>query len=62
MAEQAPTAPGAPVALALPPVDPSAFKLIGHDYQTQDLRAKVTGQARYAEDFRAEGMLFCKLM
>jgi CO/xanthine dehydrogenase Mo-binding subunit len=24
--------------------------------------AKVTGKARYAEDFRAEGMLFCKLM
>jgi CO/xanthine dehydrogenase Mo-binding subunit len=36
--------------------------LIGHDYQTQDLLAKVMGQAKYAEDFRAEGMLFCKLM
>ena len=24
--------------------------------------AKVTGQAKYAEDFRAEGMLFCKLL
>ena len=24
--------------------------------------AKVTGRARYAEDFRAEGMLFCKLL
>jgi xanthine dehydrogenase molybdenum-binding subunit len=26
------------------------------------LYAKVTGQAKYAEDFRAEGMLFCKLL
>ena len=24
--------------------------------------AKVTGRARYAEDFRADGMLFCKLL
>ena len=29
---------------------------------TPDLYAKVTGQAKYAEDFRAEGMLFCKLL
>jgi xanthine dehydrogenase molybdenum-binding subunit len=37
-------------------------KLIGKNYQTPDLYAKVTGQAKYAEDFRAEGMLFCKLL
>jgi CO/xanthine dehydrogenase Mo-binding subunit len=37
-------------------------KLIGADYTTPDLLAKVTGRARYAEDFRAEGMLFCKLL
>ena len=37
-------------------------KLIGKDYTTADLYAKVTGQAKYAEDFRAEGMLFCKLL
>jgi CO/xanthine dehydrogenase Mo-binding subunit len=43
-------------------VDPSKFKLIGQNYTTQDLHAKVTGQAKYAEDFRAEGMLFAKLM
>ena len=36
------------------------FKLIGKNYQTPDLVAKVTGRAKYAEDFRAEGMLFCK--
>src|ERR1700681_908481 len=38
------------------------YKLIGKDYQTADLLAKVTGKAKYAEDFRAEGMLFCKLL
>ena len=37
-------------------------KLIGKDYQTPDLYAKVTGQAKYAEDYRADGMLFCKLL
>src|SRR5271155_2954978 len=37
-------------------------KLIGKNYQTPDLIAKVTGRAKYAEDFRAEGMLFCKLL
>ena len=49
-------------AQTFPPVDPSKFKLIGQNYITQDLMAKVTGRAKYAEDFRAEGMLFCKLM
>lgn len=38
------------------------YKLIGKDYSTSDLVAKVTGQAKYAEDFRAEGMLFCRLV
>ena len=38
------------------------YKLIGKNYVTADLHAKVTGQAKYAEDFRAEGMLFCKLL
>jgi CO/xanthine dehydrogenase Mo-binding subunit len=38
------------------------YKLIGKDYVTADLHAKVTGKAKYAEDFRAEGMLFCKLL
>jgi CO/xanthine dehydrogenase Mo-binding subunit len=36
--------------------------LLGRDYITGDLVAKVTGRAKYAEDFRAEGMLFCKLL
>ncbi len=38
------------------------YKLIGKDYATPDLYAKVTGRARYAEDFRADGMLFAKLL
>jgi len=37
-------------------------RLIGQNYTTSDLVAKVTGRARYAEDYRAEGMLFCKLL
>src|SRR5437773_5329931 len=39
-----------------------ANKLIGQNYATPDIVAKVTGQAKYAEDFRADGMLFCKLL
>jgi xanthine dehydrogenase molybdenum-binding subunit len=39
-----------------------ATKLIGQNYVTPDLVAKVTGQAKYAEDFRVDGMLFCKLL
>ena len=37
-------------------------KLIGKNYTTADLYAKVTGRAKYAEDYRAEGMLFAKLL
>ena len=37
-------------------------KLIGQNYTTPDLVAKVTGKAKYAEDYRIEGMLFCKLL
>jgi xanthine dehydrogenase molybdenum-binding subunit len=39
-----------------------ADKLIGQNYTTPDLVAKVTGKAKYAEDFRADGMLFAKLL
>jgi len=39
-----------------------APRLVGSNYVTPDIVAKVTGRARYAEDFRADGMLFCKLM
>ena len=37
-------------------------KLVGQNYITPDLVAKVTGQAKYAEDFRVDGMLFAKLL
>jgi CO/xanthine dehydrogenase Mo-binding subunit len=37
-------------------------KLVGQNYTTPDLRAKVTGRSKYAEDFRAEGMLFARLL
>ncbi len=40
----------------------AGHKLIGKNYQTPDLYAKVTGQAKYAEDYHADGMLFCKLL
>ena len=39
-----------------------ATRLIGKDFTPPDVRAKVTGQAKYAEDYRAEGMLFAKLL
>src|ERR1035437_4798714 len=41
---------------------PSRHKLIGKNYPTPDLVAKVTGRAKYAEDYRADGMLFARLL
>jgi len=43
-------------------VNTPPHKLIGKNYSTPDLVAKVTGKAKYAEDYRADGMLFCKLL
>jgi xanthine dehydrogenase molybdenum-binding subunit len=40
----------------------SDYRLIGSNYTTPDLVAKVTGRAKYAEDYRVDGMLFCKLL
>ena len=37
-------------------------KLVGQNYTTPDLLPKATGQAKYAEDFRVEGMLFARLL
>src|SRR5688572_14648350 len=39
-----------------------AYTLLGHDFTPPDLQAKVTGRAKYVEDFRADGMLFCRLL
>jgi xanthine dehydrogenase molybdenum-binding subunit len=40
----------------------AGHKLVGKNYTTPDLIAKVTGTSKYAEDFRAEGMLFARLV
>src|SRR5438874_2140655 len=39
-----------------------AYRLIGEDFTPVDVVAKVTGRAKYAEDFRAERMAFCKTL
>src|SRR5437899_7388795 len=36
--------------------------LTGQNYTPPDLLAKVTGRAKYAEDYRVDGMLFAKLL
>src|SRR5580693_2699503 len=41
---------------------PNKAKLVGQNYATPDLIAKVTGRSKYAEDYRADGMLFTKLL
>src|SRR5206468_6636879 len=42
--------------------DMADTKLVGQNYTTPDLVAKVTGKAKYAEDYRVDGMLFAKLL
>ena len=39
-----------------------AYDLLGKDFVPPDIHGKVTGKAKYAEDFRAEGMVFCRLL
>jgi len=39
-----------------------AYKLIGQNFVPPDIVAKVTGQAKYSEDMRAEGMLHAMLV
>jgi CO/xanthine dehydrogenase Mo-binding subunit len=39
-----------------------AYELLGKDFIPPDIQAKVTGKAKYAEDFRVDGMVFCKLL
>ena len=38
------------------------YRLIGTNQAPKDLRAKVTGRSKYAEDYRADGMVFAKLL
>ncbi len=49
-------------ALKAKPNNPADHKLIGKNYVTPDLIAKVQGKSKYAEDYRADGMIFCKLL
>jgi len=37
-------------------------KLIGKDFTPPDVQAKVTGKAKYTEDFSVEGMVYCRLL
>ena len=39
-----------------------AYDLIGKNFTPPDIYGKVTGKAKYAEDYRAEGMVFCRLL
>ena len=39
-----------------------AYKLLGKNFIPPDIKAKVTGKAKYAEDFRADGMAYIKLL
>lgn len=39
-----------------------SYNLIGKNFVPPDVMGKVTGKAKYSEDFRAEGMLFCRLL
>jgi xanthine dehydrogenase molybdenum-binding subunit len=39
-----------------------AYDLLGKNFTPPDIRAKVTGRAKYAEDFRVDGMVFCKVL
>ncbi|MDP6428462.1 MAG: xanthine dehydrogenase family protein molybdopterin-binding subunit [Rhodospirillales bacterium] len=39
-----------------------AYKLIGKDFTPPDVLAKVTGKAKYAEDMRADGMVYCRIL
>ncbi|HEV7714527.1 MAG TPA: molybdopterin cofactor-binding domain-containing protein, partial [Steroidobacteraceae bacterium] len=38
------------------------YKLLGKNFTPHDVLAKVTGTAKYAEDFRADGMVFCRFL
>jgi xanthine dehydrogenase molybdenum-binding subunit len=39
-----------------------AYELLGKNFTPPDVHAKVTGKAKYAEDFRVDGMVFVKLL
>jgi len=39
-----------------------AYDLLGKNFTPPDITAKVTGKAKYSEDFRVDGMVFCKVL
>jgi xanthine dehydrogenase molybdenum-binding subunit len=39
-----------------------AYRLLGKDFLPPDVVQKVTGRAKYAEDYRADGMVFMKIL
>jgi xanthine dehydrogenase molybdenum-binding subunit len=39
-----------------------ALKHLGQDFIPHDVMAKVTGEAKFAEDFRVDGMVFARLL
>lgn len=39
-----------------------AYKHLGKDFLPPDVVAKVTGEAKYVEDFRVEGMVYARLL
>jgi xanthine dehydrogenase molybdenum-binding subunit len=39
-----------------------AYDLLGKNFTPPDVHAKVTGKAKYSEDFRVDGMVFVKLL
>src|SRR5210317_1994727 len=39
----------------------SDFRLVGKDFTPPDVTGKVTGKAKYAEDFRVDGMVFARM-
>ena len=39
-----------------------AYDLLGKNFTPPDVHAKVTGKAKYAEDFRVDGMVFVKVL
>ncbi|MDP7399911.1 MAG: molybdopterin-dependent oxidoreductase [Lentisphaeria bacterium] len=39
----------------------SDYRLIGKDFVPPDITGKVTGKAKYAEDFRVDGMVFARM-
>ena len=38
------------------------LRLLGKNFTPPDVHAKVTGKAKYAEDFRVDGMVFVKVL